>query len=178
MPKKNQLTEEEADFVNSAASGIGYALDAKNAVKNIKAAKRALDAKRMASRLSNLPRVALKTTKAAAKRAPLAGTAIDMALLSHPDTRASVFREVEDDAANAGPVKRMVKGYLSPITTASGMVNMANETNDMMNKEIIEATEPSSSYIAKKKKAMTKKKAMMDDVSFADAVERRLNRQA
>jgi hypothetical protein len=72
----------------------------------------------------------------------------------------------------------MVKGALSPIATASGMVNMANETNDMMNKELIEATEPSSSYIAKKKKAMTKKKAMMDDVSFADAVERRLNRQA
>lgn len=177
MPDK-RLTEDEADFVNSVASGIGYALDARTGAKIIKTAKRALDAKRMASRLGNLPRVALKKTKAAAKRAPLAGTAIDMALLSNPDTRASVFREVEDDAANAGPATRMAKGYLSPIATAAGMANMVNETNDMMNKELIEASEPESRYLAKKKKAMMKKKVMVDDASFADAVERRLNKQA
>jgi hypothetical protein len=177
MPEK-RLTEEEADFINDVVSGIGYAADARTGVKAIKTAKKALDAKRMASRLSNLPRVALKTTKAAAKRTPLAGTAIDMVLLSNPDTRASVFREVEDDAANAGPATRMVKGYLSPITTAAGMSNMVNETNEMMNKELIEASEPESRYLAKKKKAMMKKKAMVDDASFADAVERRLNKQA
>ena len=47
-----------------------------------------------------------------------------------------------------------------------------------MNKELLEAAEPEYRYLAKKKKAMMKKKAMVDDASFADAVERRLNKQA
>lgn len=169
MPKK-QLTEDEADKVNDTVSAAQYALDAKSGANM---AKKAYDINMAARRLRNFQsagRVVLGgagLSKAAVKRVPVVGAVIDTALISHPDTRASVFREVEDDAENAGAVKRMAKGALNFIPTAAGIANMVSETNEMMDKEILEAAEPDSRYLAKKRKALA-------DEKFQDAVERRI----
>lgn len=169
MPKK-QLTEDEADKVNDTVSAAQYALDAKSGANM---AKKAYDINMAARRLRNFQsagRVVLGAaapTKVAAKRAPVVGAIVDTALLLHPDTRASVFREVEDDAKNAGAAKRMVKGALGSIPTAAGIANMVSETNEMMDKELLEAAEPDSRYLAKKRKELA-------DEKFQDAVERRI----
>lgn len=173
MPEK-QLTEDEADFINSVVSGLGYGVDAKSAANKVKA----VSAAARAAASSPVARVVIKKAPIVVKRLPVTGAILDTALLSNDDTRESVFREVEDDAANAGTAKRMVKGALSPIATAAGIVNMASEANEMADKELLEAAEPDSRYLAKKKKAAMIKKARTDDASFAEAVERRLNKQA
>jgi hypothetical protein len=174
---KKQLAEDEADNVNDVVSGTSYVLDAKSGVNVAKKLRDAARAARIARAFQAAGvggRVLLRgmnLAKPVVKRAPVIGAALDVALLSHPDTRASVFREVEDDAANAGKVKRMVKGALSPIATGAGIVNMVNETNELMDKELIEAAEPDSRYLAKKRKEMK-------EASFQNAVEQRLAERA
>lgn len=183
MPER-KVDEDDADFINNVVSKIGYAMDAKSAIgktKSVVKATRAALAARAASAAAaaaraasttapTIVRVALRKAPMAVKRLPVAGAILDTALLSNKDTRESVFREVEDDAQNAGPVKRIVKGALSPIATSAGIANMVSDTNEMADTELLEAAEPDLRYVAKKKRAKIKE-------TFPDAVERRLAQQ-
>ena len=77
MPEK-QLTEDEADFINSVVSGLGYGVDAKSAANKIKAV--AAAARAVAS--SPVARVVIKKAPIAVKRLPVMGAILDTALLS------------------------------------------------------------------------------------------------
>ena len=173
MPER-RLTEEEAEEVANFVSD--------------KLGTKTRGAVHMYGLYDDFGRLARTTTPFAGKLArgvgkrlgPLvvAANAIDAANLAVNDrARKQAVTNTEkmtDDPA----ILRAAKGFIDPVNTAYGMANMVIETNDMANKELLEAAEPDSRYVAKKKKAAMIKKARIDDASFAEAVERRLNKQA
>lgn len=103
--------------------------------------------------------------------------AVDTAhLAASEEARRRATEEAEMTDSDA--LSRLAGGFFSPVKTGYGIATAVNEQNDLMNKELIEAAEPDSRYLAKKKKAAMIKKARTDDASFTEAVERRLNKQA
>lgn len=104
--------------------------------------------------------------------------AVDTAHLAASEEARRQATEEAEEMADSDALSRLAGGFFSPVKTGYGIATAVNEQNDLMNKELVEAAEPDSRYLAKKKKAAMIKKARTDDASFVEAVERRLNRQA
>lgn len=78
--------------------------------------------------------------------------AVDTAqLAASEEARRRATEEVEE-MVDSGALSRLASGFFSPVKTGYGIVTAVNEQNDLMNKELLEASEPESRYLAKKKK--------------------------